>query len=231
MRFSLHLAAAILLLPSSALHAQNPTLAFPNNYKLLLDNSTVAVIRAHYGPHEKVGVHDHSAFSTVYIYLNDSGPVLFTHYEAHLFSITRPPTHAGALRVSPGRHERHSVENLGDTPSDYLRVELKHVPIKALPAEARIPAPKPPLQPGTSVEYNNPRLHIERIVCAANQPCNLPANATSSVLVAITTQPVHTIDTGPSLNFDDPVAWLPANQSIAFTPSSSTIQLLRLEIP
>jgi hypothetical protein len=133
--------------------AQNPTSAFPNNYKLLIDNPDVAVLRAHYGPHETVGVHDHSAFSTVYVYLNDSGPVRFSHFEAHPFSIVRPPTHTGAFRVSPGRLERHSVENLSDLPSDYLRIELKHLPVKALPAEFRGSAPTPPLTAGTSIAY------------------------------------------------------------------------------
>lgn len=154
---------------------QDPTLAFPNNYKLILDNPDVAVLRVHYGPHEKVGLHDHSAFATVYVYLNDSGPVRFQHREeARPFEITRPPTHAGAFRVSPGRLERHSVENLSDKPSDFLRIELKRLPVHSLPAEFRGPAPAPSLRPGTMTVYSNPKLRIERVVCAERGPCTVP---------------------------------------------------------
>ena len=89
------------------------------------------MIRVHYGSHEKVGVHDHSAYPTVYVYLSDSPPVQFTHDEQPPFVLTRPPAKAGAFRLSPGRRERHSVENMGDTSSDFLRVELRQVPLGA----------------------------------------------------------------------------------------------------
>src|ERR1700685_2233634 len=97
----------LLLSISAACPAQDPVKAFPQNYKLVLDNAELAVLRDHYGPHEKVAVHDHSAFSTIYVYLNDSGPVRFEHREeAEPFDLVRPPTHAGAFRISPGRIER-----------------------------------------------------------------------------------------------------------------------------
>ena len=112
--------------------AQDPVKAFPGNYSLVFENSAVSVIRVHYGPHERVGVHDHSSFPTVYIYLSNSGPVRFQHYEAKSFMVTRPPTVTGSYRVSPGLIERHTVENLGDSTSDFLRVELKQVPMGQL---------------------------------------------------------------------------------------------------
>ena len=95
--------ALLVAVVSSPAAAQNPVVAFPNNYKLILDNPDVAVLRVHYGPLETVGVHDHSAFATVYVYLNDSGAVRFRHEEDKPFDLARPPTHAGAFRVSPGR--------------------------------------------------------------------------------------------------------------------------------
>src|SRR5437879_1067353 len=102
--------AYILLISASAavVCAQDPLTAFPNNYKLVLDNAQVRVLHCHYGPQEKVGVHNHSDFPTVYVYLSDSGEVRFTHVEEHAFVMTRPPVKAGAFRVSPGRPERHT---------------------------------------------------------------------------------------------------------------------------
>ncbi len=70
--------------PAMGLHlagAQDPTEAFPRTYQVLLENDAVSVIRVHYGLHEKVGVHDHSAYPTVYVYLSDPPPLRFTHDE------------------------------------------------------------------------------------------------------------------------------------------------------
>ena len=43
---------------------QDPGL--PPNYNTILTNNTFKVIRVHYGPHEKVPVHDHPAIPTVF---------------------------------------------------------------------------------------------------------------------------------------------------------------------
>ena len=143
MRTSLLQVAALTIvgLSVACVFAQDPTVAFPNNYRKVLENADVVVLRAHYGPHESVGVHDHSDHPTVYVYLNDSGPVRFVHEPENVI-LTRPPTHTGAYRVSPGRKERHSVVNLTDKPSDYLRVELKKVPLGTLKHEFRGSVPE-----------------------------------------------------------------------------------------
>ena len=143
MRKSLLRVAVLMIVGLSLAHAlaQDPTVAFPNNYRKVLDNADVVVLRVHYGPHETVVVHDHSDHPTVYVYLDDSGPVRFVHEPENVI-LTRPPTHTGAYRVSPGRRERHSLVNLSDKPSDYLRVELKKVPLGTLKQEFRGSAPE-----------------------------------------------------------------------------------------
>jgi hypothetical protein len=98
----------LLLLPvaigarACAAIVQDPMVAFPKNYSLALDNDVVSVIRVHYGLHERIGVHDHSKFPTIYVYLSDSGLVRFEHDEQPGIKLTRPPTTMGAFRVSPG---------------------------------------------------------------------------------------------------------------------------------
>ena len=52
------------LLATTAL-AQTPQ-PLPKNYQTILDNSDVLVMRVHYGPHEKVPVHNHPAIPTVF---------------------------------------------------------------------------------------------------------------------------------------------------------------------
>jgi hypothetical protein len=82
-----------------------------------------------YGPLEKLPVHDHSAKPTVYVYLSDSGPVRFSRVEQPPFSLVRPAETAGSFRFSPGRLEKHEVENLGQIPTEFLRVELTLLPL------------------------------------------------------------------------------------------------------
>lgn len=112
--------------------AQDPLKTLPDAYTRVFENSAVDVIRAYYRPHEKLTVHDHSQFPTVYVYLSSSGPVRFTHVEQNPFTMVRRPLQMGMFRVSPGRLEKHQVENLGDIPSEFLRVELKNVPLRSL---------------------------------------------------------------------------------------------------
>ena len=194
-----------------SVRAQDSAVAFPKNYRIVLENADVAVMKAHYGPHESVGVHDHSDHPTVYVYLDDSGPVRFVHEPEHVI-LTRPPTHAGAYRVSPGRRERHSVVNLSDKPSDYLRVELKKVPLGALTREFRGSAPATLVQ-GTKVEYEASVLRIERVVCDAGATCALPKENSPSVLV--TFSPAELVERRRKKMFpaDSSTLWLKAGES------------------
>jgi hypothetical protein len=192
--------------------AQDPTVAFPKNYRTALDNADVTVIRAHYGPHESVGVHDHSNHPTVYVYLNDSGPVRFVHEPENVI-LTRPPTHTGAFRVSPGRAERHSLVNLSDQPSDYLRVELKKIPLGTFRQEFRGPAPPTPLQPGTSLAFENSVLRIERVICAAHASCPLAKESSPSVLVAFSPTELANGRRWRPIDPASSVAWLPEDHA------------------
>src|ERR1700759_388196 len=79
----------------------------PPNYKTVIDNADVLVQQVHYGPYEIVPMHDPPAVTTVYVYLsNDEGFTIF--HEGNEKPVRRPPSHAGAFRVSPGNLERHS---------------------------------------------------------------------------------------------------------------------------
>jgi len=222
------LCAALLMvgLYSLPARAQDPTAAFPKNYRVVLDNADVTVLRVHYGPHETVGMHDHSDHPTVYVYLNDSGPVRFEHAEG--FVITRKPTHTGAYRVSPGRRERHRVVNLSDTPSDYLRVELKKVPLGGLKHEFRGSAPAALVQ-GTKVEFEDPVLKVERVVCDAGATCALPAESSPSVLVEFTPSELVEKERTRPFPADSPTVWLRAGDSTSVrSTGKAPAHLLRI---
>ncbi len=210
--------------------AQDPTVAFPKNYRKVLDNPYVTVLRAHYGPHETVGVHDHSDHPTVYVYLNDSGPVRFVHEPENVI-LTRPPTHTGAYRVSPGRRERHSIVNLSDSPSDYLRVELKRIPLGTLKHEFRGSAPATLVQ-GTKVEFEDPVLRIERVVCDAGATCALPEESSPSVLVAFSSSELLERGRPKAFPEESSTLWLRAAGSASVRATGKgPAHLLRIVLP
>lgn len=207
--------------------SQEPT-TLPHNYQNIFENQSVAVIHAHYEPHEKVPVHDHSKFPTVYVYLSDSGPVTFSHIEDHPFSITRKPLKMGAYRISPGRIERHEVENKGDIPTDFLRVELKQIPLGHTADEQRGAAPENVSQNLDAVEFKSADLEIERIVCVSGPACEVKASKAPSLLVAFTAASI-----GASGQMKaGAVRWLDPGSSLAIKAISATpAHLLRILLP
>ena len=120
--------------------AQDPLKTLPHNYWMEFENSSVRVVHVHYGAGERVPQHDHPKTPTLYVYLSDAGPVRFVHTGDDDFSITRKPVQTGQLRLNAGRLETHRVESLSKTPSDFLRVEFKMLPLHIDSMHARVPA-------------------------------------------------------------------------------------------
>jgi hypothetical protein len=202
--------AVIAALSGSILSAQTLSIKLPPNYKTTLDNPDLIVMKVHYGPHEFVPMHDHTAYPTVYVYLNDSGVVEIKHEGPNADTVKRPPTHTGAFRVAPGAVERHSVTNLGDTPSDFLRVELKRIPADDLKKVFRGDAPAQPVAAGTHVEFQDPAIRIERTACPATATCALVPAGARSLLVAVHEMHLEMNGADHPLRAGD-VVWLPAN--------------------
>ena len=218
----LKLIFALWLLTTAAL-AQNPA-PLPPNYTTLLENPDLLVMRVHYGPREFVPLHDHSAYPTVYVYLNDSGIIQIDHAPPDTFSINRPPTHTGAFRISPSMAERHSITNLSDLPSDFLRVELKTIPLSDLTQAVRGATPTSP-QPGTHTEFEDTALRIGRILCPPTTPCEATPNPARSLLVAITPLEIQTPEGNRPLRPGD-VLWLPASTNPPrLTPSAQALRI------
>lgn len=214
--------------------AQDSAGTLPKNYRTIFENSALAIIHAHYAPHETVPVHDHSKFATVYVYLSDSGPVKFSHVEEHPFTTTRKPLQAGAYRVSPGRIERHSVENLGDIPTDFLRVELKQVPVRHFTQEFRAPAPASLSQNSDAVEFSNSDVATERIICVVESSCEIKAAASPSLIIAFTAVVLsadRAKSSGERLENGD-VYWVNNGDSLSVKADSSTAaHVLRILLP
>jgi hypothetical protein len=105
--------------------AQQPYAKLPRNYTLEFENESVRISRVKYFPGDKLPVHSHPSIPTVYIYLTDGGLIRFIH-ETPQVTIVRGEVKAGGVRFNRNaRVETHRTEYLGDSESEYLRVELK----------------------------------------------------------------------------------------------------------
>jgi hypothetical protein len=115
---------------------QDPFQVAPDDYKLELENRYVRLVRVTYGPHQKSPVHDHPGTPTVYVYTTNGGKMQISHEDGPM--VERPAVQAGQIRFNRGMPEHHTMENLGDTRSEYIRVELKTVPVDLPDKDVRL---------------------------------------------------------------------------------------------
>jgi len=113
---------------------QDPTNAvkiLPKNYKLTFENDYVQVVRVHFDPHEFIPEHQHGMFRGIYVYLNDSGPLIYNHIVGFQGSRRRPFYPAGTFHAATRSAETHTIENPTDRPVEFLRVMYKTDPAGA----------------------------------------------------------------------------------------------------
>jgi hypothetical protein len=182
--------ATVLLLAAPAL-AQDPVKVAPQAYKLDFENDWVKVLRVHYAAKEKIPEHDHPATAAAYVYLNDSGPVIFRHVGLSYGAITRPATKARSFRLWYAVKETHEVENTGDASSDFVRIEFKTEPVNARSLRGKFqPEEYPADENFQKVQFENEQIRATRLTVAprkklvvstgANEPALLVALASAS---------------------------------------------------
>jgi hypothetical protein len=213
-------------------YAQDPLELLPENYRLVWRSDFVRVIHVTYRPLEKLPVHDHSAKPTVYVYLTDSGPVRFSHVEEHPFSLERPPETAGTFRFSPGRLEKHQVENLGSIPSEFLRVELLQLPLGYQGNSFRSPKSFDGIHTGVRTEFDTPSVKIQRVVAAPGEPAEVEARDTGALLIAFSPTLVGSPDHAakPHAMKCGDILWIDARRAFQVSggAQSATGHLLRI---
>jgi hypothetical protein len=175
-------AASIVASPAQA---QDPLKTLPDNYRLYFENEQVKVVHVLYPAKAKLAPHEHPRGSTAYVYLSDSGPILFGHFNLSYGAITRPPVVAGGVRLGRAVDEVHDVENPNDTPSEFLRVEFKAIPPTGF--RGRFAAePFPAGEHFAKVHFENEHLRVTRRACAPEQPCDIaPAGTEAALVVAL----------------------------------------------
>ena len=214
----------------SSVAAQDGASALPQNYKVLLDNDEMQVVRVHYEPHEALPVHDHSHYPTVYVYLSDSGGVRFIHEGAAPYTLTRRPVKKGRFRVSPGRIERHQVENLGPGASDFLRVECKRIPLGKIADEFRYTRDPDLTTTSVTTEYTSPEMVIRRYVVLAGGVEEVAAEPQGMLLIAFTPAIVREDGKAEQRMAAGSVLWMNANTKFVLQPAGATAHVLAIRL-
>src|SRR5215475_9255604 len=169
--------------------SKDPLKVAPDAYKMEFENDWVRVMRVHYGPLVKIPEHYHTERPAAYVYLNDSGPVIFRHIDLPYGAITRPAVKAGSFRLYHAVKEVHAVENTTDVPSDFLRVEFKTEPINQKSLQGKFH--RETVAPGENfrkVQFENEQIVVERLIIAPKKSMDVSTNATQpALMIALTT--------------------------------------------
>jgi hypothetical protein len=191
----------------AVMSAQEQASSLPANYKVQFENAWVKVTSVLYGPLEKVSPHAHTPNPSAYVYLNDGPPVTFRHIGGHDAVATRPATKAGALRIYRGLEEIHEAENKGNTPSEFLRVELKTQGQSPDTFRGKFERPASP-SPAPLVHVDHPHVRISRVWARPGETLTVAASSEPALVIAL----------GAGAGFNPgQVRWIPAS-------SDTTIQ-------
>lgn len=233
----LFLSVAFVFLSTIAVFAQDPLKTLPKNYKLEFENEWVKVVRVHYGAKEKIPAHDHTETGAAYIYLNDSGPVVFRHIGLSYGAVTRASVKAGSFRLYRAVKEVHEVENANDTPSDFLRVEFRTEPINGNSLRGKFYREDVPAGENLAkVQFDSEQIRVTRLVVAPGKKAEIAASATEPILlIALTAGKFKTTDArkkSARVNLaDGKTTWLAAGQQQQFeNVGDSPAELLRFDL-
>jgi hypothetical protein len=219
------LAVSIVARPATA---QDPVKTLPDNYRLEFENDFVKVVHVIYPAHAKLPAHAHPQGSTAFVYLTDGPPVVFGHIGLEYGAITRPATVAGAVRLGRAVDEIHEVENPGDTPSEFLRVEFKAIPPTGFRGRFA-PESGPAGEHFAKVHFENDHLRVTRRACAPEQPCDIaPGGTEAALVVALRPARLEPVAGGPeSILERGGTLWLEAGAPRTFrSPDAAGAELM-----
>lgn len=100
-----------------AARGQDAVQVDPAHHKVEFENAHVRVLRVRYGPHERSAMHSHP--SSVVVFLTDLH-VKFSYPDGKADEEEAKAGHAGWAKAVT-----HTVENLSDSASELIEVELK----------------------------------------------------------------------------------------------------------
>ena len=211
---------ALVVVLGGVLVAQEGATTLPNNYKVQFENAWVKVTSVRYEPMQKLAPHTHTPNPSAYVYLNDGPPVIFKHVGGKGTAATRAATKAGAFRVYRGLQEVHEVENTGNAPSEFLRVELKTTALLPTTFVGKFERPATATEP--VVHFDHPQVKITRVWIQPKQEIEVATLTQPALVVALAAG--TTIGHGES-------NWIAPSSSMRLrNTSASPIDLLRFDL-
>lgn len=197
--------------------ALDPYRVAPANYHFVFENEWARATRVTFRPADKLPVHQHPPTpTTVYVYLTDGGAIRFNHVTGdHVagLNIVRKPVLAGGIRFAHGAPETHTVEYLGDAPTEYARIELRTEPVDRPVRDVRLPPEPADLSKSSrSVRFENGQVRIVHVTCAAGQSCPASEHAADPAVVVTMSGPRR-----------GEVEWSPA-------PARGPVEQIRIEL-
>jgi hypothetical protein len=220
MRIAIPLMAAVAaVVLGTATSAQEGSVVVPSNYKVTFENAWVKVTSVRYEPRQRLAPHTHTPNAAAYVYLNDGPPVIFQHVGGK--AATRPATKAGTFRVYRGLDEVHEVENTGDAPSEFLRIELKTATADQGMFWGKQDRPAAPSTEPV-VQFNHAQLRISRLWVLPAQEVQWTAATEPALVVAL--------GAGTALKPGE-TRWLDAASSVRLkNTAAAPVDLLRFDL-
>ena len=197
--------------------AQEGAATLPKNYRVQFENAWVKVTSVRYEALQKLPGHAHTPNPAAYVYLNDGPPVIFRHVGGA--AATRAATTAGTVRVYRGLEEIHEVENTGNAPSEFLRVEFKTVGDRPETLRGKFARSADAITPVTHLDHAQVRL--TRVWVPAGGSLELGAAPQPALLIALAT--AGGIKAGQD-------QWVPAKAEVTLHNTGTTpIDFLRID--
>jgi len=210
-------------------YGQDPTVVVPESYKLQFENDSLRVLRVHYAAHQKVRVHNHSRFPAAYVYLNDAGPVNFIHTGWQDPILTRRAVKARTLRLSrtSSADETHSVDNISNTDTDFLRIEFRTLRQGESLAFIRYePERYDKAKPFTKVLFDNPEFRATRMAAPARSELSVTANNDPALVTLLTAGRIDGVDQPMGHT-----VWLAAGKTLKIVaPTNGEVEIFRFDL-
>ncbi len=217
--------------------AQDPVKVAPQAYKLDFENDWVKVLRVHYAPKEKIAEHDHPQTAAAYVYLSDSEPVIFKHVGLSYGPVTRAALKARSFRLWNATKETHEVENTGDIPSDFLRIEFKTEPVNAKSLRAKREAEEYAANENfQKIQFENEQIRATRLAIAPRKKLVISAAENEPALLVAFTAAGFKFTKGKSNSSKSPLAagqtaWIEQGAVVEFeNTGDAPAELLRFDL-
>jgi hypothetical protein len=226
-RLSPAVLVAASLLGATSLRAQEDgTISVPNVYRVQFENEWVRLVRVTVPAFARIPEHTHPPGLMMHVYLNDAEPLTFIHARSAAGTILRPAVKARSYRIGRTHAETHSILNIGNGATDWLRLEIKTEGTSSTPS--RITAPPLGVATAAVVEVTHAQIRVTRITVAPRESFELAPGANEATLLIAMTEGVA-VDGSSLLRVGDHRFVNGGRRAVIKPQAFSPVQVLQVE--